>query len=161
MVTGGMNVGLSRYNDSWKVLRKASQAILAPQATIRHLAIQKAEATQLMYDCLKTPQVGRRIYFLMSHHLTFRFQDFYNHIRRYTHSAMMSITYGKRSPRYETRETTAFFHVQHLWEAVLAPGAHPPVDLMPYLKYVPERWAPWKTLCKEIRKLQMGLYLVY
>lgn len=70
----------------------------------------------------------------------------------------MSVLYGKRCPRYETREATAFFEVQHIWEMVLEPGAHPPVDLLPFLKYVPERWAPWKTLCNKTRKMQRALY---
>jgi hypothetical protein len=56
-ITGGMNIGICRYNDSWKILRKAAQAILTPQATLRHLPIQKAESTQLMFDMLKSPQV--------------------------------------------------------------------------------------------------------
>ena len=45
-----------------------------------------------------------------------------------------------------------------LWERVLEPGAHPPVDLLPILRHVPERWAPWKTLCREVRQLQRELY---
>jgi hypothetical protein len=51
-----------------------------------------------------------------------------------------------------------FFEVQHLWEQALAPGAHPPVDLLPVLNYIPERWAPWKRACKEIRRRQRELY---
>jgi cytochrome P450 len=58
MTTGGLNMAISRYNDNWKVQRKAAQTVLTPQATNRHLPIQKAEATQLMYDILKTPQVS-------------------------------------------------------------------------------------------------------
>ena len=45
-----------------------------------------------------------------------------------------------------------------MWETALAPGAQPPVDLLPILKYVPERWASWKTLCKDVRKAQRTLY---
>lgn len=56
-ITGGMNIGICRYNHSWKILRKAAQAILTPQATNRHLPIQKAESVQLMFDMLKSPQV--------------------------------------------------------------------------------------------------------
>lgn len=33
-----------------------------------------------------------------------------------------------------------------------------PVDLIPILKYVPERWAPWKQLWRETRRLQRSLY---
>ena len=58
LATGGLHMGISRYNDNWKVQRKAAQTILTPQATNRHLPIQRAEATQLMYDFLKTPQVS-------------------------------------------------------------------------------------------------------
>jgi hypothetical protein len=70
----------------------------------------------------------------------------------------MSVLYGKRSPRYESKASTSFFQVNHLWEQALAPGAHPPVDLLPALNYIPERWAPWKRACKEIRKRQRELY---
>jgi len=56
-ITGGLNVGLSRYNDSWKALRKAAQVLLTPQAVKKHLPIQQAEATQLMYDIVNFPQV--------------------------------------------------------------------------------------------------------
>ncbi|KAJ7234771.1 cytochrome P450 [Mycena haematopus] len=83
---------------------------------------------------------------------------FYTHIRRYSNSVILSVLYGKRAPRYETPETTAFFNAQHEWELVLEPGATPPVDLIPILKYVPERWAKWKRDCAKTRKLQRELY---
>jgi hypothetical protein len=38
------------------------------------------------------------------------------------------------------------------------PGAHPPVDLIPIMKYVPERWASWKTEVRVTRNLQRKLY---
>ena len=38
------------------------------------------------------------------------------------------------------------------------PGAHPPVDLIPIMKYIPERWASWKTEVKITRSLQRKLY---
>ena len=69
-----------------------------------------------------------------------------------------SVLFGTRCPRYETPTVTDFFHVHYLWERAIEPGAHPPVDLLPILRYVPERWAPWKTLCREARRLQRKLY---
>lgn len=30
------------------------------------------------------------------------------------------------------------------------PGALPPIDIFPILKYIPERWAPWKGLCRRL-----------
>ncbi|KAJ3758863.1 cytochrome P450 [Lentinula raphanica] len=70
----------------------------------------------------------------------------------------MSVLYGKRCPRYETREAASFFEVQHLWGLILEPGPQPPIDLLPFLCYVPRRWAPWKALSEKIRMDQRKLY---
>lgn len=51
-----------------------------------------------------------------------------------------------------------FFEAQHRWEHLMEPGAHAPVDLIPILKFVPERWASWKTEVKIVRNLQHKLY---
>lgn len=79
-------------------------------------------------------------------------------VRRYSSSVILSVLYGKRAPQFTTKEVTSFYHVQHLWEHALEPGAHPPMDLIPILKKVPERFAPWKKLCNEVRRLQQELY---
>ncbi|KAJ7100794.1 cytochrome P450 [Mycena belliarum] len=140
VVAGGLNLVLARYTENWRTLRRTAHAILTPQASARHLPIQLAEATQLLHDIIRQPE------------------SFYTHIRRYSSSVIMSVLYGKRAPRYETPETTAFFKAQHEWELVLEPGATPPVDLIPILKYVPARFAKWKRDCMKTRKLQRDLY---
>ncbi|KAJ7276612.1 cytochrome P450 [Mycena rebaudengoi] len=140
VVAGGLNLALARYTEDWRALRRAAHAILTPQASARQLPIQQAEATQLLHDILRQPQA------------------YYTHIRRFSSSVIMSVLYGKRSPRYETPETTAFFEVQHEWEAILKPGGTPPLDFIPILKHVPARFAKWKRDCAKIRKLQRDLY---
>jgi hypothetical protein len=40
----------------------------------------------------------------------------------------------------------------------MEPGSSPPIDLLPILKWVPERWAPWKSKVKLIRQLHRKLY---
>ncbi|EIN10089.1 cytochrome P450 [Punctularia strigosozonata HHB-11173 SS5] len=139
-ITGGLNLVLARYSEQWRLIRKAAHSMLTPQASDKYIPIQKAESVQLMYDILNKPE---RTWW---------------HIRRYSSSVILSVLYGKRAPRYETKETMDFFHVQHLWEHVLEPGAHPPIDILPFLRYTPERWAPWKSLCREVRRLQRELY---
>ncbi|KAG7098107.1 hypothetical protein E1B28_000079 [Marasmius oreades] len=139
-VTGGLNLVLARYTDTWRTLRRTAHSILTPQMSAKHLPIQYAEATQLLYDIIQTPD------------------SFYTHIRRYSNSVIMSVLFGKRSPRYETPETTAFFRAQHEWELLLEPGATPPLDLLPFLQKVPESWAKWKTDAKQCRKHQRDLY---
>ncbi|KAK7052033.1 putative cytochrome P450 [Favolaschia claudopus] len=140
VVAGGLNMAVSRYSESWRTLRKTAHTILTPQGSMKHLPIQRAEASQLLHDILCRPEA------------------FYTHIRRFANSVILSVLYGKRAPRYETREATAFFEAQHEWELVLEPGATPPIDLIPILKYVPERWAKWKQDCAKTRKMQRKLY---
>lgn len=140
LVTGGYHFALAQYTETWKTLRKTALTILSPQACSRHLPIQCAEATQLVYDILRSPQF------------------FYTHIERYSSSVIFSVLYGKRAPRYDTPETTAFFHLMREWGDLLSPGATPPVDIIPILKYIPERWAKWKQDCTRVRSLQRTLY---
>ncbi|KAJ7257797.1 cytochrome P450 [Mycena rebaudengoi] len=140
VVTGGLHLALGRYTENWRTLRRAAHAILTPQASARHLPIQQAEATQLLHDILRQPQAYRA------------------HTRRYSSSVIMSVLYGKRSPRYETPQTTAFFKAQHEWDLLLEPGTTPPIDFIPILKLVPARFAKWKRDCAKVRKLQRDLY---
>lgn len=53
------------------------------------------------------------------------FQRFYTHLQRNSSSIIMSMIFGRRAPRFETSEVDDFFHVQHLWERAIEPGAHP------------------------------------
>ncbi|KAJ7603367.1 cytochrome P450 [Roridomyces roridus] len=140
LVTGGLNMSLARYSDTWRRLGRAAHTILTPDATAQHLAIQKAEATQLLYDFLTTPE------------------DFYKNVQRYANSVILSVLYGQRSPRYESPETTVFFKANHEWKLVLDPGSTPPIELVPILKYVPAQWAKWKRDCKRTRELQRIVY---
>ncbi|KAJ7642170.1 cytochrome P450 [Roridomyces roridus] len=140
LVTGGFHVGLGRYGDTWRTQRKTAHAILGAQAVARLLPIQRAEATQLLYDLLSTPE------------------GFFTHVERYSHSVIMSALYGIRSPRYDSPELTAFFRMIHEWGAIHEPGATPPIDLFPTLKLVPERFAPWKQRARRIRESQRELY---
>ncbi|EEB88929.1 hypothetical protein MPER_13039 [Moniliophthora perniciosa FA553] len=116
-VTGGLNMALCRYSDTWRVLRKAAQTILTPKAVEKHLPIQLAEATQVLHDFLTHPD------------------DFFKHIGRYT-----------------------FFETMELWNLCTSLTAVPPVDLLPFLDYIPERWAWWKRLAAETRQKQRALY---
>ncbi|KAJ7862204.1 cytochrome P450, partial [Mycena leptocephala] len=142
-MTGGLHMALGRYTQTWKTLRKTATTILTSQAAARHLPIQRAEATQPLYNILCSPQASL---------------SFYTDIQRYSISVILSVLYGKRVPRYETSEIAAFFKVTHQWSHLVEPGATPPVDAIPLLKFVPEQWARWKCDCKRVRNLQRALY---
>jgi hypothetical protein len=73
-------------------------------------------------------------------------------------STILSILYGHRAPRLTSPEVVDFFVFAHRLIALLEPGSHPPIDLIPILKFVPERWAPWKSEVKIIRHIHKKLY---
>ena len=70
----------------------------------------------------------------------------------------MSVAFGKRCPRYESTHLDAFFEMLDEWFSIAEPGAQPPVDFIPILRFVPERWAPWKALCRRVRSIQREFY---
>ena len=72
---------------------------------------------------------------------------------------MFSVLFGKRTPRFETKEVTDFFHTEHLFQRLLDAGEQPPIDMVPILKYVPE-WmgAKWKASCRNLKELRMKLW---
>jgi hypothetical protein len=85
-------------------------------------------------------------------------QSFYTDIQRYSLSVIYSVLHGRRLPQYETGEVTGFFTVMQEWIALFGPGAVPPVDAIPILNLIPERWAKWKRDCKRVRDLQRARY---
>ncbi|KAG1873184.1 cytochrome P450 [Suillus subluteus] len=119
--------------DIWRMGRKALQTLFAPQSVNKHLPVARVRNFYLIYS------------------------DFEKHIDRYTFSILLSIAFGKRCPRPDMEEERLFYEgVRLTVQVVSAEG--PPVDLLPILKYVPERWAPWKGICREARTLQRRLY---
>ncbi|KAA1473577.1 cytochrome P450 [Dentipellis sp. KUC8613] len=140
LVTGSRNMVLMQYSQDLRRVRRLSYNMLSKDACDRHLPIQSAEATQLMYDFLKQPE------------------QFYDHVTRYTSSVITSILAGVRSPSTSSPIVVGFNEFIHEWTGLMEPTAHPPVDIFPILKYVPEYWARWKTIARNVRMLQRQLY---
>lgn len=85
-------------------------------------------------------------------------KKFYTHIKRYSTSVITTLLFGSRCPTYDSSILTDFYRMLDMWQLALEPGAQPPLDLIPILRYIPERWASWKALCRDIRHLQRKLY---
>ncbi|KAK0440389.1 uncharacterized protein EV420DRAFT_1133107 [Desarmillaria tabescens] len=140
LITGGLSIVLVGNSEVWRALRKATHTMLATQLSLQHLVIQKAEAAELMYDILRSPEA------------------FFTHIRHYSNSVILSVLYGKRCPRYEFPEAKAFYTVNPLWNHAPEPGAHPPLDLLPFLSYLP---GSWKDLASRLGHYSASCTLVY
>ncbi|KAK7051593.1 hypothetical protein VNI00_004572 [Paramarasmius palmivorus] len=159
LVTNGIHMALGRYDQAWKKQRNLVQTILTPAAVQRHYPIQvltmliiwsllltvvirkRAEAIQVLYDFLKTPE------------------NFFHHIARYSNSVIMSVLWGKRCPRHETKETIDIFVASRIWNELIAPGAIPPIDILPLLSYIPESWAKWKRQVRELKEKHRTTHL--
>lgn len=66
--------------------------------------------------------------------------------------------FGQRGAEFNSPKVQALYHAQDRFTAILEPGAAPPVDAFPFLKVIPEFFAPWKKEAREIRQEQRALY---
>ncbi|KAF9011142.1 cytochrome P450 [Cyathus striatus] len=130
----------TRYSNMWKNQRRAMHEMLRAQACLNYVPIHKAETYQLAVELLKDPE------------------GFANHTRRLMFSTMMSIVYGIRVPSSSSNDWIKFYKFYESWSGLMAPGAHMPVDAFPFLKYVPEMFAPWKRITKELNREEKALF---
>ncbi|EIN06320.1 cytochrome P450 [Punctularia strigosozonata HHB-11173 SS5] len=136
----GKYLTMARYSDDWRALRKAANSVLTPQSALKHVAIQRAESIQCMYDLLKTP---KRLWW---------------HLRRTSNSSIFCVLYGKRAPTSDSADLNAAFHAVEGVIELITPGNFAPVDMFPILRYVPERWARWKTRCRETENAERHVH---
>lgn len=102
--------------------------------------IQNAEATQTMCQLIEDPE------------------GYYDHIRRYSTAVILSSVFGQRGASFNSPKVQALYHAQEQFTSILEPGATPPVDAFPFLKYLPAFLSPWKLKAKQIRHEQSSLY---
>ncbi|KAH9476426.1 Cytochrome P450 monooxygenase [Psilocybe cubensis] len=129
----------SSDNESWKVGRKLTQLFMTSQAAHSHARIAEQESIQLLHDILESPL------------------DICQHFTRYTFSAITSLTFGRREPNHDSPKIREFADYIRNFTNTISPEAAP-VDLIPILKYIPERFAPWKRLWKVTQAQQQALY---
>lgn len=128
------------YGAGWRLLRKTVQGLLNVKAVDSVLPIQNAEATQTMCQILQNPE------------------GYYDYIRRYSTAVVLSSVFGQRGAEFKSPKVQALYHVQEQFTRILEPGATPPVDAFPWLRYLPDVLASWKAKARIIRAEQRALY---
>ncbi|KAF9891400.1 hypothetical protein FE257_004256 [Aspergillus nanangensis] len=131
---------LAPYGPGWRILRKTVQALLNVRAVDAMFPIQNAEASQTMHQLLHDPE------------------GYYDHIRRYSTAVILSSVFGQRGKDFNSPKVRALYHAQEQFTSILAPGATPPVDAFPWLRYLPKSLAGWKEKAQTIRAEQRELY---
>ncbi|KAI8961019.1 cytochrome P450 [Daldinia sp. FL1419] len=119
---------------AWRRSRKAMHTFITEYILGSHLRTQDAEYSQFMNDILEDPK------------------NIFEHASRMTAGVLITTLYGSRVSKYRGSEAETYFCGVKLMNKVTDPGAHPPVDIIWPLKYVPKRWAYWKRLADTTRE---------
>ncbi|OQO10660.1 hypothetical protein B0A48_03958 [Cryoendolithus antarcticus] len=145
LLTGGDHLLWMDATPEWRGLRKLIHSDFTEGMCKKlHSRLQYAESVQMLYDMSRSPGNWKR------------------HLERYTNSVILCIVYGIRSPTIHSKYLERFETLLGNWAAINAFGATPPVDIIPALKWVPERflgnWISRATVVHdEMRRLYDGL----
>ncbi|KAK2460404.1 hypothetical protein APHAL10511_007569 [Amanita phalloides] len=140
LIPDHMNPGTTRYaHEGWQAFRKAASQLFSND-NMKHLApYQEAEVTQMIWEFANQ-------------------REWLDAIKRFTTSFHMGIIYGTRGATLQSKHVAAFRHVHPQFMSLLDFGKAPPIDIFPFLAWVPEYFAKWKRLVGEVRSLHAELY---
>ncbi|KAJ7653935.1 cytochrome P450 [Mycena polygramma] len=126
ILTGGLLMVFTQYNDVWRRMRRAGHEGLNKQVASNFHALQSKEALLLIDGMLRQPHLWNE------------------HIRRATASAIWSVIYDK--PPIRDSQDPAIDAVNDFITRIARaafPGSHL-VDFFTWMKYLPKSLAPWK-----------------
>ncbi|OAP60131.1 hypothetical protein AYL99_05133 [Fonsecaea erecta] len=129
------------YGPAWRMLRKAAAGFLNVKGFEALLPLQEAEASQVMYDIMQSPE------------------KWYEHVRRYAAAVILEAVYGQRGATYDDPRVQGFYEIQTNFAGTMAAGATPPIDAFPFLKHIPGFLAPYKSRAVALGQQQKGFYV--
>lgn len=142
LISGGDHILLMDYGQQWRGTRKLLHgSFMEKVVDEQHLDITEAESKQMLRDYLLRPQ------------------DHMLHPKRYSNSITMSIIWGVRTPTPRTSHMQRLYSLMEIWSKVMEPGATPPVDVYPFLHWLPQRiFLNWVDRASHVRKEMNHLY---
>ncbi len=144
---GDVHIAFMRYGPHWRKSRRIITEFLKDSEVEKLLPVQEAESSQLVHDLLTdTAEEGK----------------YTGHVMRFFGGVILATVFGQRAKKYEPGSILdRFFAIQHEWAAILDPGALPPYDIFPFLRYVPDAlmpWKGWRQWGESLRIRQRSLY---
>lgn len=135
------NLGASPQNKYWKNARKLAAARLADSPLEAWNTVQVDEARRLVDDLLKD---------------TSRYEYLFE---RYSSLVMLRMLYDKKTSdtKDEENHVRTITAIVRTLERTAAPGAYL-VDMLPFLKYLPEFLAPFKTEAKMLHNFEYSFF---
>ncbi|XRM49279.1 hypothetical protein ABZX51_012154 [Aspergillus tubingensis] len=142
IITGSDHLLVMDYSDNWRLFRKTmNQHFSASMCEKTHVHLLEAEHTQMMRDFLLHPE---------KHML---------HTKRTTNSIIMSLLFGIRTPSWDTPHMQDLYEIMELWPQIMETGATPPVDIFPWLHWVPQQWlGHWVDRSQAVARGMKRLY---
>lgn len=144
------HVVFARYGAKWRRARKTIVEFLTDREVAKLATVQHAESVQMMWEFLNFggDREGRTRY--------------HDSVSRYFGGVILASAFGVRSKDTSARSMAMrFFSVEEEWAAILGQEQTPPVDIFPWLRYVPDFLTPWKGWKERVVRLserQSGLY---
>lgn len=140
LIPDHMNMGTTRYaHEGWKSFRKAANQLFSNDNMKRLAPYQEAEVVQMMWEFANQ-------------------KEWLDAVKRFSTSFAMGMVYGTRAATLQSKHIAAFRYVHPQFMSILDFGKAPPIDIFPFLAWVPERFAEWKRLVRKIRGLHEELY---
>ncbi|KAI1800125.1 cytochrome P450 [Daldinia bambusicola] len=142
LIFNGDHMMFMNADGRWKLRRKLYYQLMSPSRCDNdHSSMIEAEIVQTLKDLFVEPSA------LM------------NHPGRLSNSIIMSLVFGIRTPRHDTNHFDELRQIMTELASLGDIGATPPIDLLPFLKFLPERlWCNWKARAKRLREKMLGLY---
>lgn len=124
--------------------RAATTALVGPAGLKNSLPMQEATSTTLAYRLLKTTP-----------------PETLEHLKSWALATPLLAITGQRLEDREKAYADRFFRAQKQWLELLEPGNAPPVDMFPFLRWVPETFADWKTKARYVQQYMQDEYAGY
>ncbi|RAO67450.1 uncharacterized protein BHQ10_003462 [Talaromyces amestolkiae] len=146
IVTGGNRMPTMPYGNQWRALRTAVRQMTTVPATSTFIPSQVFEAKQLFSD-LGTDNKNER--------------NFYQHMRRYALSIIMTNTFGTRVKSLDDPAAQKAIQTQAILRRTSRPGAFI-VDEVPFLAMLPKWLWPGRkdaeSAANQVRNIKMELW---
>ncbi|KAJ0120287.1 cytochrome p450 [Diaporthe amygdali] len=130
-----LHLVFARYGAKWRRARRTVVEFLSEKETDHVLSIQDAESTQMMWEFLGLGDNAEGDGLIAYH----------RYVLRYFGSVILASVFGLRSKDSDEKSRVGrFFAIQDEWAGILDQGQAPPIDIFPWLNYVPDFLTPWK-----------------
>ncbi|KAL7623785.1 hypothetical protein AAE478_005338 [Parahypoxylon ruwenzoriense] len=146
IVTGGNRMPTMPYGPHWRSLRSVVRQVTTVPMTATFVPTQEFEAKQLLFD-IATDNENQR--------------NFYQHMRRYAFSIIMTNTFGTRVKSMDHPDVLNAIRSQAILRRTSRPGAFL-VDELPPLTHLPKWLQPGqkdaREAAEEVLDIKMGLW---